>query len=196
MTLNNDKLVDYIHVENIIPPEVCQNILNRLETLEWTKHEWYSSLNDKFVSNTEQKAKEFDVVHRDYEIHSTLVPHIKQICISYENKYKFNYGKSTSGLIKKFSIVRYNRYQVGQKIVPHYDHIHSIFDGNEKGIPVISLIGVFNDDYEGGELKFWRDHKINLKQGDIVAFPSVFMYPHEVTEVTKGTRYSWVSWCY
>ena len=35
-----------------------------------------------------------------------------------------------------------------------------------------------------------------LKTGDICIFPSCFLYPHEVTELKKGTRYSFVSWAF
>ena len=34
----------------------------------------------------------------------------------------------------------------------HFDHIHSIFDGQYKGIPVLSFIGILNNNYLGGEL--------------------------------------------
>ena len=37
------------------------------------------------------------------------------------------------------------------------------------------------------------DEKINLSKGDIIVFPSNFMYPHKVEPVT-GTRYSYISW--
>jgi predicted 2-oxoglutarate/Fe(II)-dependent dioxygenase YbiX len=57
----------------------------------------------------------------------------------------------------------------------------------------MSYVGVFNDNYEGGEFMLC-DEEIKLKQGDAVQFPSVFLYPHEVKPVTKGTRYSWVLW--
>ena len=30
----------------------------------------------------------------------------------------------------------------------HADHIHSMFDGEKKGIPILSVLGVLNDDYE------------------------------------------------
>ena len=36
--------------------------------------------------------------------------------------------------------------------------------------------------------------KIDLKQGSVLIFPSNFMYPHEVESITKGSRYSFVSW--
>ena len=41
---------------------------------------------------------------------------------------------------------------------------------------------------------FWKE--IPLKTGDILLFPSTFMYPHEVKEARKGTRYSFVSWAF
>jgi len=77
----------------------------------------------------------------------------------------------------------------------HYDHIHSIFDGQRKGIPVLSMLGILNNDYEGGEFLV-RDKQFKLKQGDMIIFPSCFMYPHEVKEVTKGIRYSFISWAF
>ena len=53
----------------------------------------------------------------------------------------------------------------------------------------------FNDDYKGGDF-ILRDKKINLKTGDILIFPSLFIYTHEVTVITEGVRHSFVSWAY
>ena len=78
----------------------------------------------------------------------------------------------------------------------HYDHIHSIFDGKYKGIPILSLLGVLNEGYEGGEFFFSSNHEVKLKTGDMLVFPSNFMYPHEVKEVTKGERYTFVGWAF
>ena len=78
----------------------------------------------------------------------------------------------------------------------HCDHIHTIFDGKRRGIPVLSIVGALNEDYEGGEFIMWETEKIELPQGSIMIFPSNFMYPHKVMPVTKGTRYSYVSWTY
>ena len=52
-----------------------------------------------------------------------------------------------------------------------------------------------NEDYEGSEF-YCRGKEIKLKTGDILLFPSNFMYPHEVKEATKGVRYSFVSWAF
>ena len=78
----------------------------------------------------------------------------------------------------------------------HCDHIHTVFDGTRKGIPVLSIVGALNDNYEGGDFIMWETEKIKLPQGSIMIFPSNFMYPHKVTPVTSGTRYSYVSWTY
>jgi len=56
-----------------------------------------------------------------------------------------------------------------------------------------------NEDYEGGDLVFTDQKKLivkrsSLKAGDVVFFPSNFLYPHLIEPVTNGTRYSIVSW--
>ena len=61
-------------------------------------------------------------------------------------------------------------------------------------IPILSIVGVLNDNYQGGEFIMFDDYEIKFKPGDIIIFPSVFLYPHLVKPVTKGTRYSLVSW--
>ena len=52
-----------------------------------------------------------------------------------------------------------------------------------------------NDDYAGGEFAFFnKELKYKLDKGDALMFPSNFMYPHEIMPVTKGVRYSIVTW--
>jgi predicted 2-oxoglutarate/Fe(II)-dependent dioxygenase YbiX len=69
-----------------------------------------------------------------------------------------------------------------------------LFDGERKGIPILSIVGLLNDNYEGGKFIFFENHEIVLKKGDIMIFPSIFMFPHRVENVTKGVRNSFVSW--
>ena len=59
----------------------------------------------------------------------------------------------------------------------------------------VSCSFILNDNFEGGEFAFFnRELKYTLKKGDALMFPSNFMYPHEVMPVTKGTRYSIITW--
>ena len=70
-----------------------------------------------------------------------------------------------------------------------------MFDGQRKGIPTLSVLGSLNNDYEGGEfLMFDEEKEYKIKAGEIMIFPSVFLYPHRVAPVTKGTRDTFVSW--
>jgi Rps23 Pro-64 3,4-dihydroxylase Tpa1-like proline 4-hydroxylase len=59
----------------------------------------------------------------------------------------------------------------------------------------VSCSFILNDDFEGGEFAFFdKELKYKLEKGDAIMFPSNFMYPHEVMPVTKGTRYSIITW--
>ena len=98
--------------------------------------------------------------------------------------------------MNQFSPFRFNRYSPGQIMRQHHDHIHSLFDGKIKGVPVLTFILNFNDDYEGADLFFWEDTVVKLGKGDIIMFPSNWLFPHGVTEATKGKRYSAVCWAW
>ena len=84
------------------------------------------------------------------------------------------------------------KYAVGGKYEVHVDQCTTIPRH-------ISIIMNLNDEYEGGELIFTNQQskeikKLNLEKGSVVFFPSNFMYPHSILPITKGTRYSIVSW--
>jgi hypothetical protein len=55
----------------------------------------------------------------------------------------------------------------------------------------VSAVVYLNDDYTGGEIDFTR-HGIKVKPdaGDIVLFPSNFVYEHASCEVFEGIKYS------
>lgn len=65
----------------------------------------------------------------------------------------------------------------------------------------LSTVTYLNDDYEGGELILGsvRDpqgqlYRRKMKPGTMIIFPSDTRFPHEVTPVTSGQRYSIVGW--
>ena len=124
-----------------------------------------------------------------------VTPALVDALAQYQDICSWEGDKTGSQWLSKFSPIRFNKYEVGTMMRRHYDHIHSIFDGKMKGIPIVSIVANLNEDYEGSEFHC-RGKEIRLKTGDILMFPSNFMYPHEVTECTKGTRYSFVSWAF
>ena len=85
------------------------------------------------------------------------------------------------------------KYPVGGKYEVHFDSF--LYAPRH-----LSCIINLNDDYEGGELCFYDGSykevilKCDLKKNSMIFFPSNFVYPHKINPITKGHRYSIVSW--
>ncbi len=59
----------------------------------------------------------------------------------------------------------------------------------------LSCSFALNDDFDGGDWSFFGgDCTLRPPKGSIVLFPSNFLFPHEILEVRRGTRYSVVTW--
>ena len=186
------EILDYVTVENVIPKEFCESTMDHINKNQWQKHTWTSAGPD--TKRYSEEKKELDVQSITRDMQSKIAPFMVQAATTYTEKFAFQGGK-TAQFVHKFTPARFNRYEVGTVMRKHFDHIHSIFDGQLKGIPILSFVGALNDEYEGGKMLV-RDVEFSLKQGDIIIMPSCFMFPHEISEVTKGTRYSFVSWAF
>ena len=183
-----DHVKDYIIIQNLIPKQLCKSLIIECGKLKWTKHNWYNYGKDHEYS---MKEKELEVLYSTTEQFQQLNKYLLEALKNYQKKYSGPEGD----WIKHVSQIRFNRYKIGTKMRFHYDHIHSLFDGKLKGIPILSFVGLLNDNYEGGEF-MCREKEIKLRRGDILLFPSNFMYPHGVKEVTKRVRFSFVSWAF
>ena len=177
--------------KGVLDKKVCEDILKRKEEWYWFSGNWYQygkKGSDGKMDNTFRDANYTKTLaDEDFQkiLQETL---IKSTRIYDEHVPLFRMG------IDLATEIKIHRYEVGNCIERHRDHIHSIFDGEKKGIPVLSFVGLLSDDFEGGEFIMFDDYKVDLEAGDIVMFPSCFLYPHQVTTVTKGTRYSFVAW--
>ena len=189
----NTQLKDLIHIERgLIPTNLCDYIVDEIEKKEWRPHSWYNNVQGTFGS---EETKELDVQNITAEHQQLLTPFMISAGASYNAKYHFECER-TMQIMNKFSAIRFNRYSPGQIMRQHHDHIHSLWNTQDAGIPVLSFILNLNDDYEGADLYFWEDYKVPLGKGDIIMFPSLFLFPHGVTEATKGRRFSAVSWAW
>lgn len=100
-----------------------------------------------------------------------------------QEDYKRHY-RTSSSLQEDYSILKYGP---GQKFVDHVDS----YDDNRN----ISIVYYMNDDYEGGEIVFPRFNiKHKPEKDEMLLFPSIYVYNHEVLPVISGVRYSVVSW--
>ena len=180
----------YLKVYEVLSEEDCIRTVNALEEKdkEFQTHSFYNAANGSYHSYDH----ELSIAYSQIETKELIMKEIWNALKRYHVELNFEWYSSWNG----YSEVRFNRYRTDTQMRLHCDHIHSMFDGQRKGIPSLSILGSLNNDYEGGELVFWGDKVVKLKAGEIMIFPSNFLYPHEVKLVTEGTRYSYVSWAW
>ena len=186
---------NYIMLKNAIPKKLCDEIIRESETQEWRTHTWYSPTTKGYGS---EETKELEVCNCMDKHDSKLKPYVIEVLKEYQKSFTAKTqddSKLGYSWISKISNLRLNRYSKGTKMREHQDHIHSIFDGKAKGVPILSIIINLNEDYNGAEF-YCRGKELKLKTGDVLIFPSNFMFPHEVKECLDGVRYSIVAWAY
>ena len=177
----------YVKVyNNFFTPKECKKILKQLNNINFKQHTYHDNSTDTYNSHENDLKVSIEEIPMRVEMMNRLWGQIH----TYVNELEFPWYTSWSG----YSVIRFNKYDVNTYMKIHADHIHSLFDGVRRGIPVLSIVGLLNDDYEGGEFIMWGDTKIELKTGDLIIFPSNFLYPHLVSPITKGVRNSFVSW--
>jgi predicted 2-oxoglutarate/Fe(II)-dependent dioxygenase YbiX len=183
-----DKLTDYIKIYPWLDKELCNQIRKEIDEATWKQHVFYNA-DGKYVSQSGEQ--ELDVSWDNIATRDKLTQKVWEAISQYIlTDFKNDYFNGWKG----FTHIRFNRYREGKTMAKHCDHIHDMFDGERKGIPTLSIVGVLNDDYKGGEFIMFDDMEIKLKQGDVLIFPSNFLYPHKVNPVTEGVRDTFVSW--
>lgn len=184
----NKNVEDYVRIyKDFIPLEICNQAISDFNNADWKKHHYNDPLsnesvtydNDLSVTFCKTDACKFINDKVWYGVH-------KYIC----EDIKLDWFSSWSG----YSEVRFNKYDPGTEMRQHCDHIHTLFDGSRRGVPILTILGALNNDYEGGEFIMFEDKQVLLPAGSIAIFPSNFLFPHVVKPVTSGVRYSYVSW--
>ena len=179
---------DYILVfENVITHSLCDEILEEFNN----EDEWQKTVVGGGEVNDKIRTAETIVISYPHTIEKNLK--VRQKLDNYIftsaglviKKYKENFPLCH---IEEDSGYELLRYKEGQFYTQHTD---SFKDGPRE----VSCSFALNDDYEGGEWGFFnREMVIKAPKGSAVLFPSNFMYPHEIMPVTKGTRYSIITW--
>lgn len=186
-----NKLEDYIKVYRWLDADFCEQIRSELnETTEWKQHVFYNAATGTYGDQSGNR--ELDVSWAEIPSREKLTKEVWKAVEQYILKdFKKPYFDGWNG----FTNIRFNRYHPDRLMALHCDHIHDMFDGQRKGIPTLTILGLLNSDFKGGEfLMFDEEKEIKLSQGDIMIFPSVFLYPHKVAPVTEGIRDAFVSW--
>jgi predicted 2-oxoglutarate/Fe(II)-dependent dioxygenase YbiX len=183
----NLSLADFIMVtEPLMEPLVLKEILSATAGVQWRVPEASPDYPDRTCTTFPLSA----AVGGNYPIDPEHLPMAKraddillEASIRALNIYKSRY-KMVTRQDSGFDILRYD---VGQYIGSHFDDM----------VPrVLSMSIALNDEYTGGEFRFWGDpdRTLRLPAGCALMFPPNFMYPHEILPVTSGVRYSMITW--
>jgi len=112
-----------------------------------------------------------------YDMHSKIFEKVKT-CVDSYGRY-WGVGMMS---YEAFNFVKYEGAGTHFKI--HADH-------GPTYVTTVSIVVYLNDDYEGGELWFPRFNlSFKPKAGDIVVFPSTYIYEHASQDMISGTKYS------
>lgn len=75
------------------------------------------------------------------------------------------------------------------------DNLNTHVDSTSYQHRTLTLSIALSDGYIGGEWYFPDlDKKVKIGKGSAFMFPSNFLYPHLITPIKSGTRYSIVTW--
>ena len=130
-------------------------------------------MGDMHIKNCPPQFSELVNIYND-----TKTP-LKECVEDYEKRYNIHLGYMEA--------INYIRYGTNQHFQVHTDHGFSY-------TCTTSSCMYLNDDYEGGELWFpYLDLTFKPDYGDIVLFPSTYIYAHAAKPVLSGTKYSAVT---
>jgi alkylated DNA repair dioxygenase AlkB len=182
----SNNLYNYIRVfKNSFSKELCDKIINEYSNTDlWREQHAYGD-----VDHSVRRVKGINIsidgktTDERKQIDQDIFLNLNSILKQYVMKFPLLHIDSDTGYV----LLQYN---VGDYYKLHIDQIPK---GEQPRL--ISCIICLNDDYTGGEISFFNKQKtFTLKKGDVLLFPSNFIFPHEVCPILTGTRYSIITW--
>ena len=130
----NKDLTAYVKIYKVFEPEFCSDVVSSLEKADWHEHAFNIAGTDKNVSYENELSVSHYEAPKRLEINERLWHVIQKYVSELEFDEWFNGWSGYTG-------IRFNKYDINTQMKIHCDHIQTIFDGERKGIPVLTLIG-------------------------------------------------------
>ena len=184
-------LKDYVQIYPMLDEKFCKKIFHSLKTELFDLQHFRSAGNKIEHNDTDPKCSGPDK-HIDIETYNHIMDQYYCVLEKYVNELSFPWFNVWNG----YTTPKFNLYEQGTGMKTHWDHINSIFEDNPRSIPTLSMITTLHNNCEGGEFYLFENTKYNINVGEVIIFPSNFLYPHKVTNITKGKRVTMVSWVY
>lgn len=178
------KLADLIFVvKNAITELQCDSLINEYElrSANAVQESCIHAVTNKMTTSTFKRVELIPGTENFSVVHNRTNKIIEE-WIHYLDSFKSFHTTALKKSLRFSHIHRLMKYEEGGWIHPHVDW--------EEMIHASCTISL-NNDYEGGEFKFWNgSHTVKLEKGDAMIFPADPFWVHEVTPITKGVRYS------
>ena len=179
----NDRFQFVIYRENYLSDIECDKLIQALDTEELKEGELVGDYTDGIINKNVRQTLNIDF--RDENLFVKLNNAIKLA-----NEQYFNYD------IDSIDTLRFLKYGIGGTYNWHTD-----YGRHECSMRKLTAIIQLSDgnDYEGGDFEFGLTDKEgnglikgNRTKGCLIVFPSFLS--HRVTPITKGKRYSIITW--
>lgn len=178
--------------DDIVDESLCERILKEYSNCsEWEKAlTWGETTSNEIETENPYRNCDTVFISKDNvigdsaerrEIDNKLFEAFNSVLRKYHQYHPFAVITQDTG----YELLRYSGKQYYKEHVDHFSEAPR----------QISASLILNDDFEGGEFSFF-DGTVNykVKKGSVICFPSSFVYPHQILPVTKGVRYSIVTW--
>lgn len=186
-----DNLRNYIVVlKNIVSQDLCNIILKEYaDCAEWVQAEESGVDRETKLDDKKRNCYTIGISHpfiiKQSQIRLNIDTEIFNCAANCIQEYNNQFPHAHIAQDTGYELLRYTESQF------YTQHTDSFLQAPR----LISCSFALNDNYDGGEFAFFdRQLKYKLNQGDVIMFPSTFMYPHEIMPVTKGIRYSIITW--
>ena len=179
-------LEDYVKVfYDVVPEDLCDAIIKEYSNCdEWNPATTGGGLQTN-IRNVDEISMSLDETIGDSVLRRQLDDQVFECVSGVSKKYHEEFEHFQINVDTGYQLLRYKE---GQFYTQHVDS----FITQQRSL---SCSLVLNDDYEGGEFCFWDGTMMHRPpKGAAIVFPSNFMYPHEIRKVTKGERYSIITW--
>ena len=188
----NHKIIDLkYHLKGLINQDICNKLIKFYEdhkhmTIQENSYKFNENINDNnyeldncsFLNVSKLRdEKDFD------EPYNIIVKYLRIVLVNYEIYIRNNFCPTYQNtFMTNTDNIRIIKYEVGKFIKDHSD-----VGENIRGSLTINL----NDDYEGGEFRFFGGlEKVSLSTGEAMLFPAEPLWIHGTEPVTKGARYT------
>jgi predicted 2-oxoglutarate/Fe(II)-dependent dioxygenase YbiX len=188
--MHNKGLKDFIIViKNAVPIEICDRIIEEYENCSRWR---YATINVederspiKDIRNCEiikmSNADNLKINQKRTDLDISLFRVMEQCLANYRGLFKSCSVSQDSG----YDLLRYNQHGFYKEHTDSFAGLHR----------EVACSLTLNDNFIGGDFSFFnKGLQYKLEKGDALMFPSNFMYPHQIMEITEGTRYSIITW--